>query len=116
MNGSSLTCVFLLQCDKLKELVAKLRETLGKKDDLEPEEIKKQTNELQQASLKLFEMAYKKVVCVKNAIVRDSPHDSRTIYSNAFCDFCFQMAAERESQNQQQSQQEPESEKKEEKN
>lgn len=38
-----------------------MRETLAKKDDTEPEEIKRQTNELQQASLKLFEMAYKKV-------------------------------------------------------
>jgi len=34
---------------------------LAKKDDVDPEEIKKQTSELQQASLKLFEMAYKKV-------------------------------------------------------
>lgn len=41
--------------------MAKLRDTLAKKDDVDPEEIKKQTNELQQASLKLFEMAYKKV-------------------------------------------------------
>ena len=38
-----------------------MKETLSKKDEMDPEEIKKQTNELQQASLKLFEMAYKKV-------------------------------------------------------
>lgn len=67
-----------------------MRETLAKKDDTDPEEIKKQTNELQQASLKLFEMAYKK------------------------------MAAEREGGNaqgtQQEQQQQPEGEKKEEKN
>lgn len=50
-----------LQCDKLRDLVGKMRGTLAKKDDTEPEEIKRQTNELQQASLKLFEMAYKKV-------------------------------------------------------
>ncbi|CAL7945655.1 unnamed protein product [Xylocopa violacea] len=74
------------ECDKLRELVAKMRETLAKKDDVEPEEIKRQTSELQQASLKLFEMAYKK------------------------------MAAEREGQNQQQQQQEDGPEKKEEKN
>lgn len=41
--------------------MAKLRETLVKKDDVDPEQIKKESNELQQASLKLFEMAYKKV-------------------------------------------------------
>ena len=50
-----------LQCEKLKEHVNKVRETLANKDSTDPEEIKKQTNELQQASLKLFEMAYKKV-------------------------------------------------------
>ncbi|XP_058805917.1 heat shock 70 kDa protein cognate 5 [Phymastichus coffea] len=49
------------ECDKLREQVAKMRETLTKKDEMDPEEIKKQTNELQQASLKLFEMAYKKM-------------------------------------------------------
>ena len=45
----------------MRELIAKMRETLAKKDDTDPEDIKKQVNELQQASLKLFEMAYKKV-------------------------------------------------------
>lgn len=74
------------ECDKLREHIAKMRDTLAKKDDIEPEQIKKQSNDLQQASLKLFEMAYKK------------------------------MAAERESQNQSQSQQEDGAEKKEEKN
>lgn len=49
------------ECDKLKDLITKVREVLEKKDEMDPEEIKKQTNELQQASLKLFEMAYKKV-------------------------------------------------------
>lgn len=53
--------LFYSQCEKLKELIAKVRETLVNKDETDPEEIKKQTNELQQASLKLFEMAYKKV-------------------------------------------------------
>ena len=45
----------------MTEKIAKMKETLAKKDEMEPEEIKKQTNELQQASLKLFEMAYKKM-------------------------------------------------------
>lgn len=60
--------LLFLQCDKIKELIAKLRETLGKKDDTDPEDLKKQTNELQQASLKLFEMAYKKVLMKINLI------------------------------------------------
>lgn len=78
------------ECDKLTVLVNKVKETLANKDNTDPEEIKKQTNELQQASLKLFEMAYKK------------------------------MAAERESnqsnQETQEQQQQPEGEKKEDKN
>lgn len=38
-----------------------MKELLANKDSADPEEIKKQVSELQQASLKLFEMAYKKV-------------------------------------------------------
>ncbi|CAG0879926.1 unnamed protein product [Darwinula stevensoni] len=49
------------ECAKLKEHIAKVREALAKKDDMTPEEIKKTSNDLQQASLKLFEMAYKKM-------------------------------------------------------
>lgn len=104
--------ILLLQCDNLKGLVAKLREVLVKKDEVDPEEMKKQTNELQQASLKLFEMAYKKVImkinlrCYTAMYAAQGPH-----YLNALI---LQMAAERESQNQ--SQQESEGEKKEEKN
>ncbi|KAG8236816.1 hypothetical protein J437_LFUL014082 [Ladona fulva] len=35
---------------------------MAKKDEMDPEEIKKATSTLQQASLKLFEMAYKKSI------------------------------------------------------
>jgi molecular chaperone DnaK len=45
----------------LKGQIATLRELLAKKDTVSAEEIRAATNELQQASLKLFEMAYKKV-------------------------------------------------------
>jgi molecular chaperone DnaK len=50
-----------LQCDKLQEQITQVREVVSKKDDTSPEEIRKLTSSLQQASLKLFEMAYKKV-------------------------------------------------------
>lgn len=53
--------MFILQCAKLKELITEVKDKLSKKDDIEPEEIRKSTTQLQQASLKLFEMAYKKV-------------------------------------------------------
>ncbi|CAL1525958.1 unnamed protein product [Lymnaea stagnalis] len=49
------------ECDKLKEKIATVKEVIAKKDSKTPEEIKRETNELQQASLKLFEMAYKKM-------------------------------------------------------
>lgn len=49
------------ECDKLREEIAKVRELLAKKDEADPEEIRKVTSTLQQSSLKLFEMAYKKV-------------------------------------------------------
>lgn len=55
--------IFLLffQSDKLKERLNKVKELLANRDSADPEEIKKEVSELQQASLKLFEMAYKKV-------------------------------------------------------
>ncbi|OTF82021.1 Group 28 mite allergen-like protein (Heat shock protein 70), partial [Euroglyphus maynei] len=47
--------------EKLKEKIAKTREVLANKENETPEKIKETCNELQQSSLKLFEMAYKKV-------------------------------------------------------
>lgn len=49
------------ECDKLKENIAHVREKLADKDNTDPEEIRKATTQLQQASLKLFEIAYKKM-------------------------------------------------------
>lgn len=50
------------ECDKLKEKIEELRKVLANKENETPDKIKSTTNELQQASLKLFEMAYKKVM------------------------------------------------------
>ena len=49
------------QCTKLKEQIQNVKTILANKDQETAESIKTATNELQQASLKLFEMAYKKV-------------------------------------------------------
>lgn len=49
------------QCTKLKEEIAKVRELLANKDSETGENIKQAATTLQQSSLKLFEMAYKKV-------------------------------------------------------
>uniref|UniRef100_A0A182QMZ6 Heat shock 70 kDa protein cognate 5 n=1 Tax=Anopheles farauti TaxID=69004 RepID=A0A182QMZ6_9DIPT len=48
------------ECDKLREEITKVREILANKDEADPEEVRKTTSALQQSSLKLFEMAYKK--------------------------------------------------------
>ena len=52
---------FIFQCTSLKEKIAEVRKVLENKENESPEKIKEVTNDLQQASLKLFEMAYKKV-------------------------------------------------------
>ncbi|KAJ7412072.1 hypothetical protein WISP_99103 [Willisornis vidua] len=48
------------ECNKLKEEIAKMRELLARKDTETGENIRQAATSLQQASLKLFEMAYKK--------------------------------------------------------
>uniref|UniRef100_A0A8C7VLY9 Stress-70 protein, mitochondrial n=1 Tax=Oncorhynchus mykiss TaxID=8022 RepID=A0A8C7VLY9_ONCMY len=52
----------IFQCNKLKEEIAKVRDLLSRKDEETGENIKQAATTLQQASLKLFEMAYKKVI------------------------------------------------------
>jgi len=49
------------ECATLKEKIAKVREVLANKDEESPEKINEVKNDLQQSSLKLFEMAYKKM-------------------------------------------------------
>ena len=44
---------------KIKTQIAEVREKLADKDNMTGEEIKKTVSDLQQSSLKLFEMAYK---------------------------------------------------------
>merc|ERR1719445_2713645 len=46
---------------KMKDQIKEVREKLANKDNMSGEDIKKTVSELQQASLKLFEMAYKKM-------------------------------------------------------
>lgn len=49
------------ECVTIKEKMTALRELIANKDKAEPEEIRKTTSDMQQASLKLFEAAYKKM-------------------------------------------------------
>merc|ERR1711872_331082 len=46
---------------KMKEKIVEVRDKLQDKENMDPEEIKKTVSDLQQSSLKLFEMAYKKM-------------------------------------------------------
>uniref|UniRef100_A0A8C6RVL1 Stress-70 protein, mitochondrial n=1 Tax=Nannospalax galili TaxID=1026970 RepID=A0A8C6RVL1_NANGA len=49
------------ECNKLREEISKMRELLARKDSETGENIRQAASSLQQASLKLFEMAYKKM-------------------------------------------------------
>uniref|UniRef100_A0A4W5JP67 Stress-70 protein, mitochondrial n=1 Tax=Hucho hucho TaxID=62062 RepID=A0A4W5JP67_9TELE len=49
------------ECNKLKEEITKVRDLLSRKDEETGENIKQAATTLQQASLKLFEIAYKKM-------------------------------------------------------
>merc|ERR1712121_226652 len=46
---------------KMREKITEVRDKLADKESMDPEAIKSTVNELQQSSLKLFEMAYKKM-------------------------------------------------------
>ncbi|XP_074039041.1 heat shock protein 70 cognate 5 [Leptinotarsa decemlineata] len=66
------------ECDKLKEEITKVRELLGKKDDVDPEEMRKATSTLQQSSLKLFEMAYKKMAAEREGSSSSSSQEQQS--------------------------------------
>merc|ERR1712111_172832 len=52
---------------KMKEKIQEVRDKLQDKENMDPEEIKKAVSDLQQSSLKLFEMAYKKMAADKDS-------------------------------------------------
>lgn len=91
-----------MQCDKLREEITKVRELLANKDNADPEEIKKATSTLQQSSLKLFELAYKKVR-IKPQCLIPSTNVEETHLIDVFCYLILQMASERESSSSSQS-------------
>lgn len=55
------------ECDTLREQISQVKNLVAKKDEADPEEIRKIVGELQQASLKLFEMAYKKMAAERES-------------------------------------------------
>merc|ERR1719515_478450 len=52
---------------KMKEKIVEVRDKLQDKENMDPEDIKKTVSDLQQSSLKLFEMAYKKMAAEKDS-------------------------------------------------
>jgi len=52
---------------KMREKITEVRDKLQDKENMDPEEIKKTVSDLQQSSLKLFEMAYKKMAADKDS-------------------------------------------------
>uniref|UniRef100_A0A224Z482 Molecular chaperone DnaK n=1 Tax=Rhipicephalus zambeziensis TaxID=60191 RepID=A0A224Z482_9ACAR len=71
------------ECNKLKEKITKVREILSKKDTESAESIKQATNDLQQASLKLFEMAYKKMASERAGSESSGSSDSSSSQDSA---------------------------------
>ncbi|KAL3864883.1 hypothetical protein ACJMK2_006530 [Sinanodonta woodiana] len=66
--------------NKLKEQIAQVRQLLANKDKESPETIKKAVSDLQQASLKLFEIAYKKMASERESgsqKTSNSPDDDK---------------------------------------
>merc|ERR1712200_61320 len=61
---------------KIKTQIAEVREKLADKDNMTGEEIKKTVSDLQQASLKLFEMAYKKMAADRESSETKKDDDS----------------------------------------
>jgi len=61
---------------KMKEKIQEVRDKLQDKENMDPEDIKKTVSDLQQSSLKLFEMAYKKMAADKDSSSSSDSSDS----------------------------------------
>merc|ERR1712080_222420 len=61
---------------KMKEQIKEVREKLADKDNMTGEEIKKSVSDLQNASMKLFEVAYKKMQSEREASGAEQPKSS----------------------------------------
>ncbi|XP_046333456.1 stress-70 protein, mitochondrial-like [Haliotis rufescens] len=75
------------ECNQLKEKITKVREVLANKDNETADSIREVTSDLQQASLKLFEMAYKKMASERESSSSSSspeePSDSTSSSSSS---------------------------------
>jgi molecular chaperone DnaK len=81
---------------KIRDLITKTREALLKKDELSGEELKATTNELQQASLKVFELAYKKMASEREGSSGGSSESSDSSSSSSTSESTSGSAEEKE--------------------
>ncbi|XP_053574528.1 stress-70 protein, mitochondrial [Bombina bombina] len=65
------------ECNKLKEEISKMRDLLARKDTETGETIRQAASSLQQASLKLFEMAYKKMASERESSGSGEPKEGQ---------------------------------------
>merc|ERR1712113_1265903 len=62
---------------KMKEKILEVRDKLQDKENMDPEDIKKTVSDLQQSSLKLFEIAYKKMAADKDSSSSSSEDEEK---------------------------------------
>merc|ERR1711872_374362 len=62
---------------KMREKITEVRDKLADKESMDPEAIKSTVNELQQSSLKLFEMAYKKMAADRDGGSSSSSEENK---------------------------------------
>merc|ERR1712062_108719 len=74
-KNSKINCL-LKMSPKMKEQIDEVRAKLANKDSMTGEEIKKTVGDLQQSSLKLFEMAYKKMASERESGSSSSSSES----------------------------------------
>ncbi|KAF9984144.1 Stress-70 protein, mitochondrial [Modicella reniformis] len=67
------------EAEKIRSQISKLRDVLQRSENLEAEEIKRETTELQQGSLKLFEIVYKKNAGDSSSSSSGSNQDGPTV-------------------------------------
>lgn len=65
------------EAEKIRGLITQLRDTMAQGESAEPEDIKKQSTDLQQSSLKLFEMVY------KNKAQQNAPNQENVVDNDA---------------------------------
>lgn len=65
------------ECDKLKDQLDKLKGLIANRDDVAPDAVRNATSDLQQSSLKLFEVAYRKMAAQREDSNKPSDEEAQ---------------------------------------